>query len=236
MPSFSIDDLLEFLHEEWDALGVIPGPKPGPQHEALRTTVPSELFAIWQEFGFCGLDQGRIWLTDPLVWQDAADAFTETLDLAMGTDEWIPLVRSAFGDLRLWGPRTGPSLWIVPALGEVTPSDNSDLMATSDDGMVSSLVMGLDRRAFPLYDADTDRPLFEECLAKLGPVDADTMYTFVPVVPLGGRTTVETAVIEKAVPHLMLLASLQGSEVRGDLAETQRRREGQMDDWLNESE
>lgn len=221
---------IEYLAEGWEELGLERGPKPGPQHESLRGHIPDIIFAVWQEFGFCKLAQGRIWLCDPLAWQDAADAWTETLDLTMDEDRWFPIVRGAFGDMRLWGPRTGMSLWIIPAISEVIPSDNSDQMDSPEDVAIAAL-MGWDEDKFPLSDATTEKDLFPECLAKLGELKADEMYSFVPVTQLGGQTTAETAVIEKAVPHIMLLRALETAEVRGDIAATQRAREQVMDEW-----
>lgn len=81
-----------------EALGVIEGDPLTDHHEvAFADRVPEFLMALWQRFGFAGFSDGRFWLTDPLRWQPAADAWTAPLDLAMGTDERIPIRRSAFG-------------------------------------------------------------------------------------------------------------------------------------------
>lgn len=230
-----MSQFIEFLQGEWAGLGpIIEGPRPTAAHEGLREFIPAEMFEVWDAFGFAGIDNGRFWLCDPLEWQEAADAWTETLDLVMDEDRWFPLFRSAFGDLELWGPRTGMSLSLVPIRGEVYPNDMSDLVA-EPGGAVSALegaLMSYDEDSFALYDDQTEEPLFEACLAKLGPTSIDTMYTFAPVPALGGEATVGTAIIEKAVPHLLLLAGLEASDVRGDVSATQRQREARMDEWI----
>lgn len=226
----------EFLQGEWGGLGpIIEGPRPTAAHEALREFIPAAMFEVWDAFGFAGIDNGRFWLCDPLEWQDAADAWVETLDLTMDEDRWFPLVRSAFGDLELWGARTGMSLTIVPVRGEVYPNDMSDLM-DEPGGAESALegaLMSYDADSFRLYDDLTEEPLFEECVAALGPVTRETMYTFAPIPALGGQATVGTAITEKAVPHMLLLAAMESKDVRGDVSATQQQREAGMGEWID---
>ncbi|MGD7732325.1 GAD-like domain-containing protein [Propionibacteriaceae bacterium G57] len=230
-----MSEFTDHLSRKWGELGpVIKGPSLTPAHDALRDKVPAQMFEVWQEFGFSGFDNGRFWLCDPLEWQDAADAWLETLDLEMDDDYWVPLVRGALGDLELWGPRTGMSVSIVPVRGEVYPNDMGDLISDAEDQAMSirSALRTYDEDSFVVYDDVTEEPLFEECLAKLGPLTADDMYTFVPVPALGGQAIVETAVIEQAVPHMLLLASMQHKDVQGDISATQHQREQGMDEWI----
>lgn len=231
-------ELTEFLADEWGALGpMIPGPKPGPAHETLRGRVPTSLFDIWEEFGFSGIDNGRFWLCDPLEWQDAADAWTEGVEFRMPVDHWTPVVRGAFGHLELLGSAPGATVTVVPLRNEFYPSDNTDLYpdSTSADDAIESLFSTFDSRSFPMRDDATDKPLFEECLAAVGPVGIDTMYTFLPVPALGGQASVTTVALEKAIPHLLLLRSLEAGEVRGDIAVTERDRQAGMDEWISGS-
>lgn len=205
-------DVIDFLKDdEWAQLGIIEGPKPTAEHEKLRDRLPDAMFQLWDTFGFCGVDRGRFWLCDPLKWQVAADAWTEQLDLHMDETSFTPVVRSAFGALECWGPRTGMSLTIYPLRGRAVPIDNSDLMAKPDD-VLTSAFMTYDGNSFEMYD-DTaaEKPLFDRLVKKLGPVDADTMYTFEPVPALGGKTAVGSAIIEPAIAQILMLAGLQSS-------------------------
>ena len=213
-----------------DPDSIIEGPRPGEAHEALRGQLPDNIFEVWNRIGFSGLYRGRVWLCDPLVWQDAADSWTQRLDLAMDEDRWIPILRSAFGEMRLWGPRTGMSLWIDTIQGMVLPFDNSDLMDDPDDVMESAL-MGIDENAHEFKD-DNDSPMFDRALAKLGPTSTDTMYTFAPLPLLGGELTIDNLILEQATTHVALLSMLSTVEVSGDVAATQRARAAIVDEWL----
>ncbi|MGJ6979007.1 GAD-like domain-containing protein [Aestuariimicrobium soli] len=230
--------LVEYVCSELEGLGVIPGAPFTPEHERqLAPVMPKVMIEVWRRFGFAGFDEGRFWLCDPLAWKDATDAWTGSLDLELGSDDWWPVRRSALGHIDLWGPRTGPSLMISTLRGEVYPSDHSD---TQDDPVMfetglSALLGNLDRDSFDLFD-NQGAGLFEQCLAKLGPVSSETMYTFAPVPALGGQTAVGTAVIEQAVPHVMLLATLEGADVKGDIVATRNQREAAVDDWIGGDE
>lgn len=207
--ALSTQDIIEFLaDDEWAQLGIIEGPRPSAEHEQLRGRIPDAMFEVWDTFGFCGVDRGRFWLCDPLTWQVAADAWVERLEVPMDEDSFTPLVRSAFGALECWGPRTGMSLTIYPLRDRAVPMDNSDLMAKPDDVLTSAL-MTLDGDSFEMFD-DTraEKPLFDRLVKKLGPVDAETMYTFTPVPALGGSATVGSASIEPAIAHILMLAGL----------------------------
>lgn len=232
-----IDMMLGSLVKKYEALDVIEGAPFTAQHEeTLAPLMPGLLVGMWKHFGFAGFDNGRFWLCDPLAWKDASDAWTESLDLVMGEDDWWPVVRTAFGQMDLWGPALGPSLSVVPLTSVVEPFDNSDRMAqaqtreTAAFGMLSATDSGLD-----LYD-DNEKGLFEQCLAKLGPVLHDTMYTFVPVPQLGGRLDIASATTEKAVPHIILLAQMQHGNVSGDIVATRKARETGVDDWLSDDQ
>lgn len=233
-----MSELTDYLTEKWGKLGpILPGPALRPEHEALRERLPEEMFEIWKVFGFAGIDNGRFWLCDPLVWQDAADAWVSSFDLAMGDDTWTPVVRSALGELELWGVRTGMSLRISPLRGQVFPSDQSDHMADLPWGPIDCFegaFQTYDDENFTLYDDVNDKPLFEQCLAKLGPLSHETMYTFQPVPALGGDATIARVTTEKAVEHVLLLAELQGkAHVQGDPAASKARRDAQLDEWIN---
>lgn len=181
---------------------------PDERHEQL-SFLPPVLHEAWRRWGFGGFGRGLFWLTDPVEWVQAVDAWTAGLDLPGGEDRWWCVGRNAFGDLTLWGERCGPSLTVSPHQGWVVWMDESHQLA-KDGG--ESYAGGLFMRTED--EIDMTGPgggpgMFDAVEERLGPVGPDEMYSFVPHPRLGGpEKSVATAVIEKAVPQLVLLAGV----------------------------
>lgn len=76
--------------------------------------------------------------------------------------------------------------------------------------------------AYDLKDV-VDQPLFERALAKLGPLDHDTMYGFVPALALGGEPSLERLQKLDAHVHLDILAQMTELQVMADVAQAAKR-------------
>ncbi len=172
---------------------------------------PSTLLQMWRHYGFSGFNDGKVWFCDPVAWAPVVEAWMSDRNLAMGTDRWHAIYRSAFGTLQLWGERTGPSVMINPTVGALYPFDSSDDMESEERRgyAMDSVFMSMTEGVLDAFD-EQDRPLFDRALTRVGPVSAQTMYTFAPVTQLGGDRSIETVVSEEAIPHMLLLAGLSG--------------------------
>ncbi|MFG1840480.1 GAD-like domain-containing protein [Micromonospora sp. NPDC049175] len=175
--------------------------------------VPDLLLACWRRYGFAGFGDGLFWLCDPEVWQPAVDAWTNGLVLP-SEERWIAVSRSAFGDLQVWGQRTGARLSISAQHGWVIHTDRSAGEMSDDrrDDRLYALLMCQDRRSVDLCGADGE-PLFDRVLALRGPVGPDTVYGFVPALGLGGALRPDRAEICAGPVHLELLAELSERRV-----------------------
>mgnify|MGYP000878213673 FL=1 len=194
-------------------------PVPPERYDQYAHIFPPLLFRFWKTYGFAGFLDGRYWLCDPAEWQPVVDAWTANLDLAMGTDTWHAIARTAFGELFLWGERTGASLSIDPVLGHIYPTASSiEMMETEAD---RDIQIETELSGDPIMEADMlgsdGEPLFARALKKHGPVGPDTMYTFVPAYHLGGPLTVDHIEIADATGHVALLAQLSPHRVMGDI-------------------
>ncbi len=210
------DDVAELVEELGEPSGSTPVPA-----ERLRQyadIVPPVLLQYWQALGFAGFDRGRLWLCDPREWTAAVAAWTANLDLELGTDTWHAITRSAFGELQLWGERTGLSLSIEPVHGLIFPSagfaTRMDTEQRRNNQIRTALMAGID-------DADLNgsdgKKLFDRAVRAHGEVGPHTMYTFVPAYQLGGPLTVDHIEIADAATHVELLASLGPHRVMGDI-------------------
>lgn len=62
-----------------------------------------------------------------------------------------------------------------------------------------------------------DEPLFDKAMAKLGPLESDEMYTFVPALALGGTNKLESLQKVKIIEQHNFLAELGEKRVMADI-------------------
>lgn len=79
------------------------------------------------------------------------------------------------------------------------------------------------RDAYDLKEVD-DQPLFERALEKLGPLDHDTMYGFVPALALGGEPSLDLLQKLSAQAHLDVLSQMTELQVMADAAQAAKSR------------
>ncbi|MFF0489301.1 GAD-like domain-containing protein [Nocardia sp. NPDC004068] len=187
------------------------------QIEKFSPDVPGFLVDVWQEVGFSGFMDGLLWLCDPEAWQPAVDAWVSKLELPFGDDRWIAVTRSAFGEMSLWGRRTGMSLTVVPYSGWILPFDGSGEMSSAfdRDNQVYSALAAANRETLDLL-GDDGKPLFGRVLAALGPVGPETMYGFVPAPALGGALLPENVEIVDAEVHMQILSQVTPRTIMAD--------------------
>ncbi|WP_194852707.1 GAD-like domain-containing protein [Nocardia sp. SYP-A9097] len=211
MSSF-IDEISDFWGAPYKSI-----PIPAERYEKYRGIVPDLLLEVWRNFGFSGFQDGAVWLCDPDAWQPIVDAWTANLSLATGPDEWLAVTRTAFGHMTLWGRRTGMSLHIVPYRGWIVFDDCSAEMGTGEDRDIQvQAALWTMSSEYAEVIGDDEKPLFPRLLKDLGPIDADTVYGFVPAPALGGAMIPRAAEILDANSYLQLLNEVTGRTVMAE--------------------
>jgi hypothetical protein len=191
---------------------------PAEKIEKFRGELPDKLLEYWQEHGWCGYAQGLLWTVDPDEWEGALEAWIGDTKL-MKLDGFHVIARSAFGELVVWGKNTGQSLKIVPAYAQAFPGFDAETFARRGaDKDLQLFFSSSSRDTYDLKDAD-DQPLFERALTKLGTLDHDTMYGFVPALALGGEPSLERLQKLNAKVHLEILAQTTELQVMADVAQ-----------------
>jgi hypothetical protein len=170
--------------------------------DRYRGKLPDQLLAYWQEHGWCGYADGLFWTVDPQEYESVLDAWIGETQF-MERDAYHVIARSAFGTLYFWGERTGFALKLFSPGAYVLPRS---LRNTSLNKQIQDFFCFRDRS-----ENDFDE-LFAPALKKLGYLQYDQMYGFVPALALGGAATLANLQIVGAVEHLVLLAGL--SELR----------------------
>lgn len=135
----------------------------------------------------------------------------------MERDAYYVIARSAFGELFLWGEKTGQSLTIRSLWGMMFPKDDSDEVAAGRaNALIRSFIAFKKKKDLDQKD-DLDKPLFERALNGLGPLASDEMYAFEPALAIGGVAQLKNLRKVKAVEHLVILAQLGERQVMRDI-------------------
>ncbi|ODU41167.1 GAD-like domain-containing protein [uncultured Aquimonas sp.] len=187
----------------------------------FRGKLPDKLLEYWQVYGWCGYAKGLFWTVDPDDWADTIDDWLGGTSY-LQRDTYYVIARSAFGKLVLWGTGTGPSLKIVAPYGWVFPAFDPETF--SRRGADKELQLFFASSSLDTYDLNdaNEKPLFEQALARLGPLSHDTMYGFVPALALGGVPSVERLQIVDAHVHLNILSQVTELDIMRDVAEVAR--------------
>ncbi|HEL5052451.1 TPA: DUF1851 domain-containing protein [Stenotrophomonas maltophilia] len=196
---------------------------PPSKLQHYRGKVPDKLLEYWQAYGFAGYGGGRFWMTDPDEYAEALHAWLYGTEF-YGKDHYYVIGRTAFGDLTLWGTKTGRSLTINCPWAMIFPTDKSRWMKEGkEDFLISAWV------AFMTFDDmdetdDNDALLFDRAVKQLGPLAHDEMYGFVPALALGGPCRLDHLQKVKAAEHLLFLAQLGERRAMVDIVKEAKER------------
>ncbi|MEM5514208.1 GAD-like domain-containing protein [Pseudoalteromonas sp. AS84] len=195
-----------------------------PNQETLdfyKDRLPERLIEYWKEYGFCGWGDGIFWLVNPSEYHDILQTWLQGTEFAkreeQGIDSYYVIGRSAFGDLIVWGSTSGQSIDINSNFGMLFPTDNSTDLEEDGETLTVDLFFATMSKD-PLDEKDVDEKLlFERACKKLGPLEFDEMYAFVPALALGGTNKLENLKKVKVIEHLNFLADLGEKRVMADI-------------------
>lgn len=171
--------------------------------ERYRGHLPNKLLQYWQTYGWSGYADGLFWTVNPEEFEPVVDAWLGETPF-MEEDAYHLIARGAFGELHFLGEQTGRMLRIVAVDGIMLPP--SKCARQGQDFNIQIFFGSLSRGSH-----DIERKggaLFNRALKKLGPLDHDEMYGFVPALALGGPAVLDHVHKVKAVEHLVMLAQL----------------------------
>jgi hypothetical protein len=168
--------------------------------EHYKGKLPNQLLEYWAEHGWCGYGDGIFWIVNPQEYDRVVASWLEGTKFET-FDTYHLIARSAFGDLFLWGERTGASLDITGHLSRYVTHTSIYTEDQMDKGL-HSLLLSIDVESNDYGD------LFKPAKKKLGTLRHDEMYGFVPALGFGGPDTLDKLEKVKAVEHLTLLSQI----------------------------
>ncbi|MGJ7549652.1 GAD-like domain-containing protein [Pseudomonas alloputida] len=162
--------------------------------------LPDALLQLWSEHGWCGYGEGLFWMVNPQEYDSVAASWIQGSPLEK-IDIYHVIARSAFGDLYLWGEKSGPSLCIFSNVSRYT-YDPAERSPKAMDRAFQSFLLSFDRDYLDFNE------LFNASKEYLGVLSPDEIYGFVPALQIGGSAKIEHIEKVKTIEHLMLLSQL----------------------------
>jgi hypothetical protein len=175
--------------------------------EKWRGKLPDQLLTYWQEEGWCGYADGLFWTVNPDDYEDIVDEWLEDSPFEQ-IDAFHVIARSAFGDLYLWGEKTGSSVNVSCGIHSIIClASNLKRKLDDPDFYARTFFSNKSHDHCDLND-ESGTPLFKRVLAKLGPLASNEMYGFEPAIVLGGKMRLENLAKLNLDVHLTILRQL----------------------------
>ena len=137
---------------------------PSDDIEKWRKHLPGQLLRYWNDEGWCGYANGLFWTVDPDDYEDIVDEWLADTPLEQ-LDSFHVIARSAFGNLYLWGEKTGDCVIIASNINSIIFL-NSNLKNEMDDPDFDARVFFSNKSPAQCDIKDEDgEPLFERALS-----------------------------------------------------------------------
>jgi hypothetical protein len=172
--------------------------------ERYKGVLPDKLLEYWREHGWGGYGDGIFWTVNPQEYEGVTASLIEGTPLE-NRDRYHIIARGAFGDLYLFGENTGFSVKILAHISRYRGSEY-ELTAADMDREVQSFFLSKDKASVDFDD------MFEPAKKKLGMLEHDEMYGFVPALAFGGPCELSHLQKVKTMEHLILLSQISPLE------------------------
>lgn len=183
------------------------------QIERYRGKLPDKLLEYWREIGFSGFMNGLIWIVDPAEYEDDMDAWLGETKI-VERDAYHVIARSGFGDLYLWGEKTGHKYVIHSARAWVIEKDGDENeIAKSGPERPLKRFMAVQTPSYADILDTNKNPLFAQAVAKFGGLAHDEVFAFEPSLILGGTPMLNAVAKRNVHIHLFLLSQLGQLEI-----------------------
>ena len=204
-----------FSKEDWDFIDGEFGPPLNviapteADYAMFRGRVPDSIMdQYWKRYGFCTFKRGQFSIVNPAWYAAALDQWLDGTEFAE-KDTYHVIAVGAFGNMRVWGEKTGQafaidlaSSWTMPEFGD----DSTFIAEHGPNTAARSLIANLDSDFGEMKD--DDGPMFARAVKRLGVLRPDEVYGFVPLLQLGGKEEEASLQRVSGPEHMALIAQM----------------------------
>ena len=183
-----------------------------------KEKLPETLMDYWEEYGWCGYGEGILWTVNPEEYKDVVDEWLKDTPFEF-LDKYHLIAIGAFGEMILWGEKTGNSLSITAHNGMIFPSDQTEFIEGDSNGydfLIKALFSGLSKTSMDIKDINGEF-IFDKVRTLLGTLKPGEIYGFSPSIIMGGEVNIYSVKKVNAIAHLFFLASLGEKMIMDDI-------------------
>ena len=159
--------------------------------QKYETSLPNDLVDIWQDYGLATLLDGYLRVINPEAYQELLD------DIYFRGKISVPILATAFGDII--------TLEEGQYIGIVKYKNGSFAIITKN---FKRFMQNLEDEYF--QDKYFQIPQYVEAVKRLGEIEQDECFGYVPLLGLGGSEKVENLGRVKTREHIELISQLVG--------------------------
>ena len=181
--------------------------------DKYRDKLPNQLLEYWNILGFSGFSNGLFWLTNPAEYEQILDRFLEDTPFE-DVDIFHVIARNAWGELQVYGEKTGRSIEISPHLNSIrTKKGNENDILAGNEKEVIEMFFAFQKPRFLDTKDEQGKPMFKNALSAHGALNSDEVYGFTPLLFAGGEKKVSNIQKSNIFAHLNLIADMGDMEI-----------------------
>ncbi|ECC9475554.1 DUF1851 domain-containing protein [Salmonella enterica subsp. enterica] len=177
--------------------------------------LPDKLLSYWKTEEWGTYKNGLFSLVNPDKDEVVLDIWLEDTPFKE-MDAYHVIVRSAFGELYVFGESTGRNITIQPLFNQIIFVENGFMVKTIDElnSEIESFLAFSNVEEFDLFDCN-DNYIFDRAVKQPGVLADNEMFGLEPAYILGGQIKIENLSKVDCQIHLMILRELSPSNIIG---------------------
>jgi hypothetical protein len=157
--------------------------------EKYKGILPNSLLEFWKEEGWCSYSDGLLWTVNPDDYAWLASGWLQSLPQLEHSSFYI-FARSAYGEFYCLSLNSRKILTISCPRAMLVASKDIFANEKGFELATQKFFLLAQKENFDFFDND-QAPLFSRALNKLGPINQNEIYGFVPILPLGGLAAID---------------------------------------------
>ncbi|WP_435234156.1 GAD-like domain-containing protein [Psychromonas sp. PT13] len=150
--------------------------------------LPKVLLKLWEEFGFCSFLDGLFSVVDPEEYKVILEKWFTLASIDIKNNKFHVIAKSGYGDLFVWDEVKGRSYEINAMNGWIIKSNLDPQIEL--EKQIGLFFATKSPYSLDIEDDDTNDEMFESAVNKLGPLESDEIFGFIPTLVAGGDTNV----------------------------------------------